>query len=196
MIGCILASAPACFPGILKAAVTFRSLAILTRSSWHSGNTANISIGQDKVAVTPLQIAVMISAIANGGTVFYPRIVSRIESYDSDEIDSGFPCTSGARDTLGVSAKSLAIIHEAMRADVDRPRGESTGHLAYVPGMVIYGKTGTAQVEKNGHIDKSLQVTWFGSFASMAANEPPRYAVVAMLAGGSFRRRHLRPYRA
>ena len=70
-----------------------------------------------------------------------------------------------------------------MRADVDRTEG--TGHAAAVPGMVISGKTGTAQVEKDGHIDKSLQVTWFGSFASMGPNEPPIYAVVAMVAGGA-----------
>jgi penicillin-binding protein 2 len=151
-------------------------------SSWHFGNTANMSIGQDKLAVTPLQVAVMISAIANGGTVFYPRIVSRIESYDSDEAAQPFP-EHRVHDNLGVSAKNLQIVHEAMRADVERREG--TGHAAYIPGMAIYGKTGTAQVEKNGHIDKSIQVTWFGSFAAMTTNEPPRYAVVAMLAGGS-----------
>jgi penicillin-binding protein 2 len=153
-------------------------------STWHNGNTANISIGQDKVAVTPLQIAVMISAIANGGTVYYPRIVSRIESYDSDQTLETFP-NHRIRDYLSVDAKYLSVVHEAMRADVERPSGESTGHLAHVPGMVIYGKTGTAQVEKNGQIDKSSQVTWFGSFASVTEGEAPKYAVVAMLAGGS-----------
>ena len=54
-----------------------------------------------------------------------------------------------------------------------------------IPGMIIYGKSGTAQVEKNGSVDLSLQVTWFGSFAAMSTNEAPKYAVVAMLAGGA-----------
>jgi penicillin-binding protein 2 len=154
-------------------------------SSWHLGNTANMSIGQDRLAVTPLQVAVMISAIANGGTIFYPRIVSRIEAYDSDEVIQTFP-NHNVRDHLVVSARSLSVVREAMRDDVERPKGESTGHLAYVPGMAIYGKTGTAQVQgKSGQNEKSLQITWFGSFASMSPDESPKYAVVAMLAGGS-----------
>ncbi len=154
-------------------------------SSWHLGNTANMSIGQDRLTVTPLQVAVMISAIANGGTIFYPRIVSRIESYDSDEVIQKFP-DHQVRDNLGVSARSLAVVREAMFDDVERPKGESTGHQAYVSGMAICGKTGTAQVQgKNGKPDPNLQVTWFGSFASMSPNEAPKYAVVAMLVGGS-----------
>jgi penicillin-binding protein 2 len=170
------------FPRNYESRDYFPKLADTRSSSWHLGNTANMSIGQDKLTVTPLQVAVMISAIANGGTVLYPRIVSRIESYDSDEVISNVP-SGRVRDNLGVSARNLDIVHEAMRADVDRHEG--TGHAAAVPGMVIYGKSGTAQVEKHGAVDKSLQVTWFGSFASMSSNEPPKYAVVAMLAGGA-----------
>lgn len=170
------------FPRNFESRGYFPKLADTRASSWHLGNTANMSIGQDRLTVTPLQAAVMISAIANGGTVLYPRILSRIESYDSDEIIQTFP-EHQVRDNLGVSSRHLAIVHEAMRADVEGAGG--TGHAAYVPGITIYGKTGTAQVEKNGSVDKSLQVTWFGSFASMAPNEPPKYAVVAMLAGGS-----------
>jgi penicillin-binding protein 2 len=159
----------------------FPKLADTRSSSWHTGNTANMSIGQDRLAVTPLQIAVMLSAVANGGTVLSPRLVSRIESYDSDETILSFP-DHKVRDNLGVSARSLSIVHEAMRADVERTEG--TGHPAAVPGMVIAGKSGTAEVEKGGHIDKSVKVTWFGSFASMAANESPHYAVIVMVAGG------------
>src|SRR6185369_3117982 len=47
--------------------------------AWFDGNTANISIGQGEIAVTPLQVAVMISAVANGGKVFKPRLVARTE---------------------------------------------------------------------------------------------------------------------
>jgi penicillin-binding protein 2 len=172
------------FPGF-EGRGYFPTLSDIKSSSWHNGNTANMSIGQDRLAVTPLQIAVMISAIANGGTIFTPRIVSRIDSPNADEPVQTFPGHQ-VRDNLGVSARSLAVVAEAMRADVERPKGQSTGYLAAVPGMVIYGKSGTAQVQgRNGKIDKSLQVTWFGSFASMATNEPPHYAVVAMLAGGA-----------
>ena len=147
-------------------------------SSWHDGNTANLSIGQEKVAITPLQIAVMISAVANGGKVLYPRLVSRVVPYGSDEPSQTFP-EGRVRDTLGVSQRSLRIVHEAMEADVS-PTG--TGREAAVPGLRIAGKTGTAQVEKNGRIDKSAQITWFASFAPV---EAPRYVVVAMVVSGA-----------
>jgi cell division protein FtsI/penicillin-binding protein 2 len=84
------------------------------------------------------------------------------------------------RDTLGISARSLRIVHEAMSADVESPEG--TGHAAAVPGLRIAGKTGTAEVEKNGHIDKASKITWFASFAPV---ENPHYAVIAMVVHGA-----------
>jgi penicillin-binding protein 2 len=151
----------------------------ITEHNWHIGNTANICIGQDKVAVTPLQIAVMVSAVANGGRVYYPRLVSKITPYGSDEPSRVFPA-GRLRDTLDVSPRSLGIVHDAMRFEVTSPEG--TGKEANVDGMRVAGKTGTAQYEKNGHVDKSLQITWFASFAPV---DEPRYAVVAMAVGGS-----------
>lgn len=155
----------------------FPSLRDIHSRSWHDGNTANLSIGQEKVAITPLQIAVMISAVANGGKVFYPRVVSRVVPYGSDESSQTFP-EGRVRDALGVSQRSLKIVHEAMESDVKN----GTGRDAAVPGLRIAGKTGTAQVEKNGHVDKSAQITWFASFAPV---EDPRYVVVAMVVSGS-----------
>ena len=51
----------------------------ISPSLWRDGDTANLSIGQGAISVTPLQMAVMTAAIANGGKVFWPRLVSRIE---------------------------------------------------------------------------------------------------------------------
>jgi penicillin-binding protein 2 len=146
--------------------------------SWHPGYTMHLSIGQDRIAVTPMQIAVMISAVANGGTVYWPRIVSSIES-GNDVPAQTFP-SGRVRDTLGVSARSLRIVHEAMSADVESPEG--TGHAAAVEGLRIAGKTGTAEVEKDGVVVKALKITWFASFAPV---ENPRYAVVAMVVSGA-----------
>lgn len=146
---------------------------------WRLGNTANLCIGQDKVAVTPLQAAVLISAVANGGKVFYPRLVSSITPYGGDLPSQTFP-GGRVRDTLGVSQHTLRAIHEAMESDVEGTEG--TGRKAAVPGFNIAGKTGTAEVEKNGHKDRDAQITWFGSFGPV---ESPRYAVVIMVVGGS-----------
>ena len=148
-------------------------------SDWHDGDTANVSIGQGEIAITPVQMAVAYSAIANGGTVLWPRLVERIEPQDpaSGEVATNFP--SGlVRDELGVHPRNLQILHDAMLAETEDPEG--TGYPARVPGLRICGKTGTAQVqdEHNRVIDHTV---WFASFAPY---ENPKYAVVVMVESG------------
>jgi penicillin-binding protein 2 len=148
-------------------------------SGWTDGDTANICIGQGEIAVTPLQMAVMTAALANGGKVLWPRLVDRIEPQDplSGEPPTGFE-SGRVRDNLGVSARNMKILHEAMLAETEDPEG--TGKAAVVPGLRICGKTGTAQVTDPlnrvvGH------TTWFVSFAPY---EKPKYAVVVMVENG------------
>jgi penicillin-binding protein 2 len=149
------------------------------RSDWRDGDTANICIGQGEIAVTPMQMAVAYAAIANGGTIFWPRLVERIEPQDpaSGGTTTNFP--SGlVRGNIGVSGRSLKILRDAMLAETV----EGTGQPAQVPGLQICGKTGTAQVmnERNQEVDRT---TWFASFAPY---EHPRYAVVVMVESGTF----------
>jgi penicillin-binding protein 2 len=144
---------------------------------WFDGNTANVSIGQE-IDVTPLQVAVMVSAIANGGTVYWPRLVARIESQDpfSGEQPQTFPA-GRIRDELRVNSRNLDLIRDAMLADVEDADG--TGTKAAVPGLRICAKTGTAQIKQGrktvGH------TTWFASFAPY---QNPRYVVVVMVEDG------------
>ena len=146
---------------------------------WHPGLTANLCIGQDRIDVTPLQMAVMTAAIANGGKVFWPRLAARLEpsEFGSTEPAREFPA-GRVRDELGVNPANLAIIHDAMVADVEDPRG--TGRAVWISGLKIGGKTGTAQIEQNGQmVDRTA---WFVSFAPV---EQPRWAVVVMVESGS-----------
>jgi len=150
------------------------------RSGWFDGDTANICIGQGEIAVTPLQMAVMSSALANGGKVLWPRLVARLEPQDPVSTDSPVIFPSGrVRDQLGVNASYMHVLHEAMLAETE-DRFEGTGRYAVVPGLKICGKTGTAQVTdaRNRNVD---QTTWFISFAPY---EGPRYAVVVMVESG------------
>jgi penicillin-binding protein 2 len=144
------------------------------KSNWYDGDTANICIGQGMMAVTPLQMAVMISAYANGGTVLWPRLVDRIEPVDpaSAAQPTIFP-KSRVRDHLGVQRRSLEILREAMREDVL----DGTGANAEVAGMPAAGKTGTAQV-MDAHNHTISDTTWFASFAPF---DNPRYAVIVMV---------------
>ncbi len=149
------------------------------RRGWIPPDTAYICIGQGRLSVTPLQMAVMISAIANGGKVLWPRLVQRIEPADpySDQTLIEFP-TRPPRDDLGVSERSLQITREAMLADVEEG---GTGKGALVPGMRIGGKTGTAQItDPRGQLVG--QTTWF---ASCAPFERPRWVVVVMVEQGA-----------
>ncbi|MGA2029400.1 MAG: penicillin-binding transpeptidase domain-containing protein [Verrucomicrobiota bacterium] len=149
-------------------------------SNWRDGDTANICIGQGELAVTPVQMAVAYSAIANGGKVLWPRLVQRVESQDpaSGETATNFP--SGiVRDELGVHPRSLKILRAAMLAETEDPEG--TGHAAVVPSLRICGKTGTAQV-MNEHNQVTDHTTWFASFAPY---ENPHYAVIVMVESGS-----------
>jgi penicillin-binding protein 2 len=148
------------------------------RGAWFDGDTANLSIGQGDVQVTPLQAAVLVAAIANGGTVFQPRLVERVESQDAFDPTPAKTFAPGrARSRLGVSSQSLDILRAAMLADVEDPDG--TGRAAALPGFRVAAKTGTAEVKKGREmIDK---ITWFASFGPY---ESPRYAVVVMVESG------------
>jgi penicillin-binding protein 2 len=155
-------------------------------SGWTDGDSANICIGQGRMSVTPLQMAVMTAAFANGGKVLKPRLVDRLEPQDptSGEAPTLFP-PAQVIDDLGVSPRNLQILREAMLADTEDPEG--TGYAAFRSyyrtgsnAMRVCGKTGTAQVmdDRNRTVDHT---TWFISFAPY---EKPRYAVVVMVESG------------
>ncbi len=162
-----------------EVAGSFPSLKSIRRG-WTDGDTANLCIGQGALDVTPLQMAVMTSAIANGGKVLWPRLIERIEPQDtlSNEETIHFP-GNRVRNDLGVRAKTLETIRAAMLADVEDPEG--TGRAGAIPEMRVCAKTGTAQV-MDSHNRITDHTTWFVSFAPY---ESPRYVVVAMVEGGA-----------
>ncbi|MGB7768420.1 MAG: penicillin-binding transpeptidase domain-containing protein [Verrucomicrobiia bacterium] len=152
------------------------SLADVQQPGWHDGDSANICFGQGQITVTPLQMAVAYAAIANGGTVLWPRLVKRLEPQDPDAGGTVVNFPSGVvRDEIGVHPRSLNIVRTAMLGETEDPTG--TGRAAVVTGLCICGKTGTAQVQ-----DEQGRITgwnyWFASFAPYA---DPRYAVVVMV---------------
>ncbi len=146
--------------------------------SWHDGDTANICIGQGHLRVTPLQMAVMTAAIANGGKVLWPRLVDRLIPQDPLLEGQAWTYERGrVRGQLGVSERTLDLVRDAMRADVEE---EGTGKAARIPGFRVCGKTGTAQVsDPSGRIVD--HTTWFTSFAPY---ENPRYVVLVMVESG------------
>lgn len=144
---------------------------------WTDGDTANLSIGQGYISVNPVQIATLISAVANGGKLYFPRLVQRVDAHDEIHNFERIEYPVKLRTSLNIPQHHLEFVKKAMLDDVEDPEG--TGRLAVVTGLKIAGKTGTAEVQEgNVTVDK---ITWFASFAPF---ESPRYVVVVMVESG------------
>lgn len=147
-------------------------------SRWQDGDTANLAIGQGEIAITPIQVAAMTAAVANRGTLFQPRLVSKIVPQENGDAGAVQEFPKGIiREQIKVSVRTWNILHDAMLADVEDPEG--SGRRSFLRGMHVCGKTGTAQLKANGRLD---HITWFASFAPY---DSPRYAVVVMVESGT-----------
>jgi penicillin-binding protein 2 len=152
----------------------------------------NAAIGQGEVNVTPLQEAVAYAAIANGGTVWTPQVVLRIESPDGRVLREFQPqpdVANGNGGKLGVKESSLAAVRAGLLAVVNEQGG--TAYRSRLSDVKLAGKTGTAQVMKLGlkqKLDPTTQEyfsrdhAWFASFAP--AEDPEIVVVVLNEHGG------------
>jgi len=111
------------------------------KEPWQPGETISIAIGQGYDLVTPLQLVNAYSAFANGGTVWQPRIIKRIESIDG-KIYKEFPPVKNG--DLPLSKKTFDILSHALWGVVNEQGG--TGGAARILNADVCGKTGTAQV--------------------------------------------------
>jgi penicillin-binding protein 2 len=109
--------------------------------SWKDGETLNIAIGQGYLVSTPLQLAMMTAALANGGKILRPALVRQIVSQDGDIIFDHSPV---ARWSLPLKQENLDDLRSAMTDVVADKKG--TGRKCRIPGITIRAKTGTTQV--------------------------------------------------
>ena len=140
---------------------------------YNAGDLVNFAIGQGDVLVTPLQMATAYAALANGGTLYAPRVAKGLLAADGRTVTPIPPVKKG---TLPVSAEVLSYIRSAL-AGVPQQGGTAQGAFKGFPfgQLAVAGKTGTADV--NGKSPTS----WFCSFAPAAA---PKYVVIAMVPEG------------
>jgi len=111
---------------------------------WYPGETLNVSIGQGRLLATPLQMARVAAVIVNGGYLVTPHIADRVTDAAGYTVATLRP---DVPDERIVSRQTVRIIRDGLRRAVEKdeyPTG--TGHLAKTPGLVLIGKTGTAQV--------------------------------------------------
>ena len=153
---------------------------------WHRGETLSIAIGQGYDLVTPIQMAVFIAAVGNGGTLYKPRIVSAIEGSQGNLIKE-IPIEIKGK--LPVGKKTLEIIQKGLLDVVETDRG--TAKRIRLKHVKIAGKTGTAQVFsvksgeklKTEHLDFYLRDhAWFICYAPA---ENPVIAVSVLIEHGA-----------
>jgi len=137
---------------------------------WFLGETFNTAIGQGYVAATPLQLAVMISAIANGGNLYKPTLIK-----DAPPI---------ILRKAKIRPETLEIIKKGLSGVVNESSG--TGWAAKSQLMSIAGKTGTAQVvaikrDSQSLPEKFRDHAWFVAFAPV---ENPEIALAVFVEHG------------
>ncbi len=108
---------------------------------WQKGETISISIGQGFDLATPLQMALGYCAIANGGKLYQPYAVRRIEGSASNEIDEIKP---RLKRQIPIDKKYFDLVKKSLMEVVEDPRGTAKGIRD--PSVHIAGKTGSAQV--------------------------------------------------
>ena len=128
-----------------------------------------------------LQLATFLCSVANGGTIFQPRLYSHVTNYKGDtvaEIPEGTPYS-----TLDMRPADLKTVQEGMYDVVEKEGG--TGYAtARIPGVHMAGKTGTAQHYRyvNGAKTQDL-TTWFYCYGPF---EKPQYVTCVMVEGGTW----------
>jgi penicillin-binding protein 2 len=164
-------------PGIMPSSAYHNKV---TRGGYTKGMALNSSIGQGDDNVTPLQLAMVYAAIANGGTLYQPQLVRRLISADGQVEEALQPKV--VRE-LHIDPEHHRILVDALSAVVNEPGG--TAYRSRLPDIAIAGKTGTAQVVSLGAVRLKLeQMTYFQRdhawFAAFAPAEKPEVAVVVL----------------
>ena len=143
-----------------------------------AGDAVNFSIGQGDTLMTPIQMAQLYGAIANGGTMYKPQVARAIIKPNGQVVKEFTPEVIA---TNVLSKKSSKFLREALRAVVTE--GTGAGAFSGFP-VSIAGKTGTAE-DKGRNKDGSAKAdtAWFASFAPA---EKPQFAVVMVVSQGGF----------
>ncbi len=126
-----------------------------------------MAIGQAQLGVTPLQMAMVSSAVANGGTLMQPRLASKVLNPDGQIVETVAPTVYDHVMTPHTAAELAQMMSDVVE--------EGTGTGANLEGLQAAGKTGTAQV---GGPTSNLDDAWLIGFAPVSH---PRIAIAVTL---------------
>lgn len=159
-------------PGLLPSPEWLR---VTKNEKWSEGQTANTSIGQGYVLASPLQMAMVAATVANGGTVYRPSLIYKIQEADGTEIRKPEKIRGDLKRDNHLTKEDIELVRRGMWRVVNDPGG--TGSRAKIPGIVVAGKTGTAQFWRDGQKDNH---TWFVAFAPY---DNPKIALAVLVQG-------------
>jgi penicillin-binding protein A len=126
-------------------------------------DVGRMAIGQDKLAVTPLQMAMVVAAVANGGRLMAPHLTDRVVDPDGRTVERVAPRVA----STPISAQTAEAVNQMMRTVVE----SGTGTAVQLPGIEVAGKTGTAEI---GTVGANLTQP---SFVAFAPADDPRIAI-------------------
>ncbi len=161
-----------------------------TGIAWQRGETLSVAIGQGYNLVSPLQMLLLTSAMANGGIRYNPLILKTIETAEGKIIsDDSLHTKRVIAGKLPASRQTLEIVKKGLWEVVNGRKG--TARIARIDGIDISGKTGTAQVVSRKKNDTSYDKqavaphlqphAWFVAFAP---SDEPKIAVVVIVEHG------------
>ncbi len=148
-----------------------------TNRPWSVGDNVNLAVGQGDVQVSPLQLAVAYSAIANGGYIVRPHVGQAIEAADGRVLQRIAPPPVRH---LNINPVYLDAIRQGLHEAAQSPGGTSDDVMGNFPEQV-YGKTGTAQYFTNG---AETDYAWYACFVPDTATNKPILVVVHVEKGG------------
>src|SRR5216684_8420041 len=153
---------------------------------WYPSETISVAIGQGPIIVTPLQVANMMAAIANGGTVYQPHVVKMIEKVSPDGHVERLQVASEVLHKVTLAPKALETVRLGLWKVVNEEGG--TGGNARIEGLNVSGKTGTVQViAQHGWVKtaglpyKYKDHAWFASYAP---KDNPQMVVIVFVEHG------------
>jgi penicillin-binding protein 2 len=132
---------------------------------WNAGEVVNVSIGQGALLVTPMQVATFMGAVANGGVLWKPRLVQRIERPGEGVVWHDAGRVTGH---VELSPVVWAFLRHSLWSVVN---DGGTGVGARIPGLDVAGKTGTAQMIAKSKAERGEDHAWFASFAPVSNPE-------------------------
>jgi len=154
-------------------------LANFPGDNWSLGDTLYTGIGQAFTLLTPLQLANVTAAVANGGTLYQPQIVEQVLDADGGTVRQGY--TPHVIRQVLVDPAYLALVRQGMRLAVSDPH-KGTAYKTELRGVAIAGKTGTAEIgdpiDAAGH---RRAHAWFTAFAPY---DHPEIAVTVLIEAG------------